>query len=390
QEAGGISKFDLSLFASEHSGCLYLSLVYSTALFSESSVSRFGDYFQQMIKAVVADPGIQLCKLDLLSSAERSRLLELGKGASASYTTERTVVDLFCEQALNYPDATAIVFEDHVLTYRELDQLSNQLASRLQSSHQIAAGDTVGICLGRSGLMLVGILGILKAGGVYVPFDIDYPQERKSYICADAGICLLLTVTDHVFDVVDYYSGAILALDVELDLTADRDSYSRPVVAIHGESLAYISYTSGSTGNPKGVMVPHQAILRLLSLSDIVLDKNTVTLQLSSISFDAATFEIWAALLSGGKVVIGGDGAIDISRLNSLIEKEGVNTLWLTSGLLDQWAESDLSGLPLRYLLSGGDVVRASSVVKVYRQLAAVRIYNGYGPTENTTFTCCY
>ncbi|MBB6274917.1 amino acid adenylation domain-containing protein, partial [Pedobacter cryoconitis] len=390
QEAGGISKFDLSLFASEHSGCLYLSLVYSTALFSESSISRFGDYFQQMIKAVVADPGIQLRKLDLLSSAERSRLLELGKGASASYTTERTVVDLFCEQALNYPDATAIVFEDHVLTYRELDQLSNQLASRLQSSHQIAAGDTVGICLGRSGLMLVGILGILKAGGVYVPFDIDYPQERKSYICADAGIRLLLTVTDHVFDVVDYYSGSILALDVELDLTADRDSYSRPVVAIHGESLAYISYTSGSTGNPKGVMVPHQAILRLLSLSDIVLDKNTVTLQLSSISFDAATFEIWASLLSGGKVVIGGDGAIDIGRLNSLIEKEGVNTLWLTSGLLDQWAESDLSGLPLRYLLSGGDVVRASSVVKVYRQLAAVRIYNGYGPTENTTFTCCY
>ncbi|AOM78758.1 hybrid non-ribosomal peptide synthetase/type I polyketide synthase [Pedobacter steynii] len=387
QEAG-ISKFDLSLSAIEESGLLYLNLSYSRDLFNASTVERFGDYLQQIIKLVLVDPDMHLSEINLLSAAERSHLLELGKGSAAAYGIEKTVVDLFCEQVLQRPDAVAVVFEKRALTYAELDQLSNQLAGLLQSSYQIQAGDAVGISLGGTELLLVGILGILKAGGVYVPFDVDYPAERKAYLCADAGIRLLLTVTDHVFDAVDYYSGSIMALDAEL--VPDAQTYSRPSVSITGESLAYISYTSGSTGNPKGVMVPHQGILRLLNLCDIVLNEHTVTLQLSSVSFDAATFEIWVSLLSGGKVVLRGDGSIDIGKLNNLIRTEGVNTLWLTSGLLDQWADHDLSGLPLVYLLSGGDVVHAASVCKVYRQLPELNIYNGYGPTENTTFTCCY
>jgi amino acid adenylation domain-containing protein len=384
----GISKFDLSLFASEHSGGLHLSLVYSTGLFRASTVRGFGTYLEKLFRSVAADPGLSLGELNLLPAGERSALLELGKGPAFAYAGELSVVDLFCEQARQHADSVAVVYEGGVLRYGELDGLSNQLASLLQDTYQIRPGDTVGISIGGSELLLVGILGILKAGGVYVPFDTDYPTERKSYLCSDAGIRLLLTVTDHVFDAVDYYGGSIMALDAELD--RDAFGYSRPVVPATGGSLAYISYTSGSTGKPKGVMVPHQGILRLLHLSDIELGGSTVTLQLSSVSFDAATFEIWGALLSGGRVVMKGDGFVDMASLRGLIERHGVNTLWLTSGLLDQWCESDLLGLPLRYVLSGGDVVRAASVAKVYRQLPGVRLYNGYGPTENTTFTCIY
>ncbi|SFA60799.1 amino acid adenylation domain-containing protein, partial [Pedobacter suwonensis] len=387
-QGSGISKFDLSLFASEDSGGLQLSLVYSTGLFSASTVRGFGTYLEQLFRSVAAGPGLSLGELNLLPAGERSALLELGKGAGFVYGREKTVVDLFCEQARQHADSVAVVYEGGVLRYGELDGLSNQLASLLRDTYGIRPGDTVGISVGGSELLLVGILGILKAGGVYVPFDVDYPADRKSYLCSDAGIRLLLSVTDHVFDAVDYYGGAIMALDAELD--CDALGYSRPVVPLTGNSLAYISYTSGSTGSPKGVMVPHQGILRLLHLSDIELGEPTVTLQLSPVSFDAATFEIWAALLSGGKVVMKGDGLIDLSGLHGLIESHGVNTLWLTSGLLDQWCEGDLSGLPLRYVLSGGDVVRAASVAKVYRQLPGVCVYNGYGPTENTTFTCMY
>ncbi|MFY0632147.1 MAG: AMP-binding protein, partial [Flavobacteriaceae bacterium] len=179
----------------------------------------------------------------------------------------------------------------------------------------------------------------------------------------------------------------VFTLDL-MDLSVALEDYQ--TLELTGEDLAYVIYTSGSTGLSKGTLIPHKGIVRLHDWSSSTLSDSHKFLQLSSISFDAATFEIWCPLLSGGELVLYPDGELDLTAVNSLIKKESIDTVWFTSALFDQWSNEDLKGLSLRYILSGGDVVSFKTVSTVYSQLPGVRIFNGYGPTENTTFTCCY
>ncbi|MEQ9618065.1 MAG: AMP-binding protein, partial [Deltaproteobacteria bacterium] len=241
----------------------------------------------------------------------------------------------------------------------------------------------------RSLEMVVGILGILKAGGAYVPIDPSYPRERIDFMLGDTS-CGVVLVQNSYKDMIREDIGIKRLNTDDLEhLLKDIPSTSLDLLRTP-QSITYVIYTSGSTGFPKGVLIPDSGVVRLIEWSRMTLKESTKILQLSSISFDAATFEIWSSLLNGGNLVLYPHRRLDLLSINELILSDGVDTVWFTSALFDEWSKSDISRLPLKYILTGGDIVNPFSVATVQTKLKKVRIINGYGPTENTTFTCCY
>ena len=380
-----VARFDQTLIITEKERSINLSFGFATNLYRKHTIIRFSNYLKKIVLEIIRNKRQQIGEIVILSQKEKEQLLEEFSNATPIQLSGASIVDLFQKQAITTPDAIAVVYKNKKLTYDKLDALSNKLAHYLRSAG-ITTGSFVPLCMGRSITLIPTLLGILKAGGVYVPIDPNYPSERIDVILENLDAQMILTDGDFTSSV------KIPSYDLEqlLQSQVKKESEVPLGIALSPNHLAYINYTSGSTGRPKGVMVKHSGVLRLLNLSDIVFNTATVTLQLSSITFDAATFEIWPTLLSGGKLVLYPESYVDLKKLNTVLLQEKITTLWLTSGLFDQWSDSNLEHLKLRYLLAGGDVVRPSSVEKVYTKLENVSIYNGYGPTENTTFTCCY
>jgi amino acid adenylation domain-containing protein len=240
--------------------------------------------------------------------------------------------------------------------------------------------------------MMVGLLGILKAGGAYVPLDPGYPHSRLSYMVGNSALTLVLTqeaLADTVGqDVTRVYLDSA-ALAATLQAHAEHNPPRLPGQS--SASLAYVIYTSGSTGLPKGVMVEHRSVVRLVIDPNFMrYDSAPVFLQMSSISFDAATFEVWGGLLNGGKVALYAGADIDPQTINAHIRRHAVTTIWLTSSLFDQWSYHAGGNESLTSILAGGEVVNPRTVQRVQAALPNATVINGYGPTENTTFTCCH
>jgi amino acid adenylation domain-containing protein len=243
---------------------------------------------------------------------------------------------------------------------------------------------------------VIGLLGILKAGGAYVPLDPNYPKERLNYMLEDASLNVVLS-QNQVQAVLTDFKGSILMLD-ELGGT---DSYfceayaNSNLIAVKtgltSSNLAYMIYTSGSTGRPKGVLTEHISVARLVFNPDFMcLNKTTVMLQSANIAFDAATLEIWGPLLNGGQSILYPHQYLSPEALNSVIERYQVNALWLTAGLFREWSYGVPNVSPLKYLLAGGDVLDPDAIKRVQRILPKITLINGYGPTENTTFSTTY
>ncbi|HEU4597136.1 MAG TPA: amino acid adenylation domain-containing protein [Pyrinomonadaceae bacterium] len=275
------------------------------------------------------------------------------------------------------------------MSYGELDARANRLAHYLRRLG-VGPEQPVGICVERSTEMIVGLLGILKAGGAYVALDPDYPAERLSLMLEETGACIVLTqerLSVHLRE----GAARLVCLDSEGAEIA-RESCSHLRVRGDAEQLAYVSYTSGSTGRPKGVCVPHRGAVRLVKGSGYAdFSPGQVFLQMAPLAFDASTFEIWGALLNGARLVIYPPGTPSLEELGEVVRRQGVTTLWLTAGLFHLMAEHNLEGLRgVRQLLAGGDVLSARHVRKVTEELPGCQVINGYGPTENTTFTCCH
>jgi amino acid adenylation domain-containing protein len=300
-----------------------------------------------------------------------------------------TITDIFQEQASRTPHAIALVYEGAEFTYQELNCRSNQLAYYLESLG-VKTGDRVGICMQRSLQMIVGLLGILKAGAAYVPLDQSYPQERLRYMMQDAGAEILLTEEK----LAPKFADPRLKL-VVLDDRRDRirqqpeDNPFRGITAGHP---AYIIYTSGSTGTPKGVCICHRNAVRLVVHTNYAdFSSNQIFLQFAPISFDAATFEIWGALLNGARLMIFPAHTPSIEELGEWIVHSGVTTLWLTAGLFHQIIEVDFGKYfrNVKQMLAGGDVLALAAVRKFLHDYPDCRLINGYGPTENGTFSTC-
>jgi amino acid adenylation domain-containing protein len=325
-----------------------------------------------------------------LDEQKRHRLLVEWNSTASDFPEARCIHELFEEQALRTPAAEAVVMGDQHLTYEELDRRANQLAHYLRT---IGVGPevAVGLCVERSLEMIVGILGILKSGGAYLPLDKNYPPEHIAYVLKDASVSAVITSTQ-TDALLALHGVPTIKLDVDSKIIASQPQ-STPVSGATSGNLVYVMYTSGSSGKPKGVGVVHYNISRLvLNTNYVHISSSDVFLQLAPVTFDAATFEIWGALLNGAKLVLyPSDPLLDVLKLRDLIQKAGVSILWLTAGLFHRIADGDLPLFtPIKQLLVGGDVISATHARKVVERISGCRVINGYGPTEGTTFSVCF
>ena len=298
---------------------------------------------------------------------------------------------LFEDQATRFPDRVALSMGDQRWTYRQLASRANDVAAAL-ARRGVGVGDLVGVFLPRSFDLIAAFLGILKAGAAYVPLDAHYPRERLDFMLADTGVKVVLGVSGQRNDI-GAGDSLLLCMDqLEATGTGPIASVGNGHSRSEGERIAYVMYTSGSTGTPKGVAVPHRGIVRLVQEPDFVrITPDDVFLQASPVSFDASTLEIWGALTNGARLALLPPGQPSLAEIGDAIRGEKVSILWLTAGLFNLMVDERLSDLaPVKQLLVGGDVLSVAHIKRALAGLPETQLINGYGPTENTTFTCCY
>ncbi len=364
---------------------LFIRIEYDSLVFTTETIEVMLRQYAHLLSGFVRLPE-SIAGLALMSEKETARLLHEWSDTRAPYPDSATLPQLFEAQVRKTPAAVALESGNHRLTYQELNEKANALANHLQS---LGVGPelTVGLLMNRSLEMVLGALAILKAGGVCLPLDPAYPKERLSLMISDAGARFVLAQAG--------LPEGLLEPDVTV-VWVD-DSYAppltiEPIVASGADTLAYIIYTSGSTGVPKGVAISHRAIVRLLTSQNYIsLNGSETFLHLSPPSFDASFFEVWGALLHGGKCVVLASNRFSPFELGTAIEKHGVSVLWLTASLFNSVVDENVEILSgVRQLLVGGEALSVIHVNKALQHLPHTRLVNGYGPTENTTFSCCY
>ncbi|MEH2216414.1 MAG: amino acid adenylation domain-containing protein [Nostoc sp.] len=325
-----------------------------------------------------------------LTEHELHKILVEWNNTTIDYPKHLCIHELFEVQVEKTPESIAVVFKEQQLTYQELNYRANKIANYLQGLG-VKPEVLVGICVERSLETIVGLLGILKAGGAYVPLDPTYPKERLSFIISDSQVQVVLTQEKFVEGLTA--SGAkLVCLDTNRELI-HQHSQENVNSNVTPDNLAYIIYTSGSTGTPKGVAVPHQAVNRLVCNTNYVqfVPSNRVA-QASKTSFDAATFEIWGSLLHGARlVIIPQNIVLSPQSFAAYIREQKISILFLTPALFNQLASIVPEAFKdLHHLLIGGDALDPNSVKAVLRNGPPKRLLNAYGPTESTTFACCY
>ena len=380
------AKFDLTFVIREMKDGLRLVIEYNTNLFERETIERVLNQYSRLLESIVKNPNEKISRLNLLSEAERQQLLFDWNKTETAYPREKCIHELFATQVETTPDSIVAIFGGQQLTYRDLNERANQLANHLRKSG-VGPDVLVAICVERSIEMLVGFLGILKAGGAYVPLDSEYPAERLAFMIEDAQSPVLLTIEKFAAR----FSGQkskMLRLDSDWEMIS-RESKTAPPNQTTSENLAYVIYTSGSTGKPKGVAVPHRAIARLVfNTNYIQLDSSDRIAQASNSSFDAATFEIWGALLHGGKL-IGFDKDLILSPndLAEQLERQKISVIFLTTALFNQIAEDAPHAFrSVKNVLFGGEAVDPKWVKQILAKGPPKRLLHVYGPTESTTF----
>ena len=365
------------------------SIEYVERLFNASTLELFAGHYKRALRAILWRPDEEISRLDILSPEERDRLVNGFNSRPGEYPRHQTIHSLFEEQVDKTPDSVAVVAAGQHLTYRQLNERANQVAYYLKAKG-VGPEVPVAIFMERSAELLIGILATLKAGGAYVPLDPAYPQERLSLMLADTCAPVLLA-QERLRERLPACAAQVLFLDTEQEAFARQPTENLPGEA-RPDNLAYIIYTSGSTGAPKGVCVEHRAVARLVKQSAYVdFGEAETFLMLAPVSFDASTFEIWGSLLNGARLVLMPAGMTNLGELGDALRQHRVTTLWLTAGLFHLMVDQQLDALKsVRQLLAGGDVLSVPHVQKFLQAAPDSTLVNGYGPTENTTFTCCH
>ncbi|WP_252607192.1 lichenysin non-ribosomal peptide synthetase LicA [Bacillus paralicheniformis] len=382
-----IAKFDLTLQAKEEQGQLILDLDYSTKLFEKDTAERMLKAYLHLLECMTADPLRRIGEYSLLTEEETNRQLVAFNPAASDYPREKTIVQLFEEQAAERGGYPALQFEDKVWSYGELNRKANQLARRLRE-RGVRAGTTAAILTARSAEMVIGILAVLKAGGAYVPIDPDHPEKRVQHFFEDSGAAVLLTQKAMTpLAEAAGFGGDILFLEDEHLYMGDASDLRLP---ISPEAMANLTYTSGTTGTPKGNMVSHRNILRTVKNTNY-LDVMTsdIVLSISNYVFDAFMFDVFGSLLNGAKLVIAPkDTILDMSRLAHVLEKEKVTVLMITTALFNLLTDLEPDSLKgLRRVLFGGERASVDHVRRALNTVGKGRLLHMYGPSESTVFT---
>ncbi|MET8091479.1 amino acid adenylation domain-containing protein [Micromonospora sp. NPDC005220] len=369
--------YPLALGASDNGRTLTLTIDYRPDLFDVETVQALGERLRTILGTFATDPGRRADSLDLLTEAAR-KLLLVERNDTATEIPAAAVPELFRAQARRTPDAPAVVFAGTSLTYRDLDERSDRLAGRLAA---LGTGPEtpVGVLLERSAELPLVLLAVLKAGGAYVPLRDTDPAPRLRQLLADTGATVV--VTDPAL--------AGLAGELGVTLLDARDDASAPApeVVIRPDQLAYVMYTSGSTGLPKGVEITHRDIVELAFDRRWTGGAHQRVLMHSPTAFDASTYECWVPLLRGGVVAVASPGALSVAVLERLLATHEVTGLWLTAGLFRLVAEESPGALAgLSEVWTGGDVVPAAAVRRIREVCPGLVVTDGYGPTETTTF----
>ncbi len=378
--------FDLTLTLSEAQQGLVGTLEYASDLYDLRTAERMAEDFRNLLEAAVADPDRPIGEFDLMDDSERRRVLVEWNDTEAEFPN-RCIHELFEERAAADPDAIALTAGDASLSYRDLDQRADALAARLRALG-IRSNVRVGVFMYRSADAIVAMLATLKAGGAYVPLDPDYPPARLEFMVNDSRIEVVVTRAA-LSDRLARHGVQVVRVEDER-LIAEPMTYDpgRPATP---DNIAYVVYTSGSTGAPKGVMVEHRSVVALLFGVDYIrFDEVGAILHMAPLAFDASTFEIWGALLHGARCVVYTDRQFALDRFGAALSAN-VDTLWLTSAVFNLVMDKDWRLLRnIRQLIVGGDTLSVGHVAKALAVLQGVRLVNGYGPTEATTFAVCH
>lgn len=382
------AKFDLTLLLSDTANGLSGWFEYNADLFEATTIERLANHFENLLASVAATPDVSVAALPFVGAQEQQQLLLEWNNTETAYPRDKCIQELFEEHVRRNPNAVALVFNDRQLTYDTLNTKANQLAHQLKKQG-VGPEVIVGLAMDRSAEMIVGLLAILKAGGAYLPLDPSYPRERLAFMIEQTRTRIILT-QKHLRDSLPANELSVVVLDLQSN-ELKFEAAQNPVSTSAPENLAYVMYTSGSTGKPKGVSITHRNVMRLVQETNYArLTSDEVFLQFAPVTFDAATFEIWGALLNGARLVVAAPGIESLANLGDTIQRHKVTTVWLTAGLFHQIVDSEIDKLQgVRQLLAGGDVLSVPHVETAVQKLSGCQVINGYGPTENTTFTCC-
>ena len=382
----GTAKYDLTLFMVEGPEGLSGSFEYNTDLWTAGSLARMVGNFQTLLAGAAAAPDQGIALLPILTPSEARQILDEWNDTSTDYPRGRCLHQLVEEQVARTPTAIAVTYGAHSLTYAELNQQANRLAHCLQGLG-VGPEVLVAVYLERAPDLVVALLGIIKAGGAYLPLDIDYPTERLAFMLQDGRVPVLLTQAS-LADRLPAAGIKIIRMDAEREWLAGFDD-ANLTPAVTPANLAYVIYTSGSTGIPKGVSIPQNAITRLVVNTNYIdLGPADKIAQASNASFDAATFEIWGALLRGAQLIgVSKELALAPRAFAAFLREQGISTLFLTTALFNHIAaEAPDAFRTLAHVLFGGEAVDPRWVREVMQKGPPRRLLHVYGPTESTTY----
>ena len=381
-----ISKFDLTFNIEEEDQGISIDAEYATSLFKKETIERMLNHYTNILVQIVTNPEQSIADIELIDSMEKEEILFRFNNSIADYPREKTIVHIFEEQVKRVPNHIAVCFNEMQLTYSELNESVNKVARYLKGK-QIAAEEIIGIMVEPSLEMVIGILGILKAGGTYLPINPEYPKERVQFMLEDSGAKLLL-VTEEIN--LESYDLQIESMSFEAILKNIKETSDLPIVS-KPHHVAYIIYTSGTTGKPKGAMIEHHNVVRLLYNDKCLFDfseKDTWTM-FHSMCFDFSVWEMYGALLYGGTLVIVSKGvARDPSLFYQLLKQHQVTVLNQTptafSNLQKIALEDKEEGINLRYIIFGGEALQPNLLKEWHTRYAQTKLINMYGITETT------
>ncbi|WP_443659035.1 non-ribosomal peptide synthase/polyketide synthase [Clostridium algidicarnis] len=381
-----VSKFDISLAAAETENGIEFNFEYCTKLFTKETMNIMAEHYINILKGIVADKSTKLLDIEIMSEKEKSKLLYDFNDTKKAYDKNKTIQELFEEQVEKTPDNIAVIFEDKKLTYRDLNEKANSLAKILRD-RGVKGDSIVGIMVERSLEMIVGIIGILKSGGAYLPIDPNYPQRRIEYMLKDSKIQILLSRSNLV-EPIEFHGEIIDLFNQEIFI---NDSNNLEQIN-NSSNLAYVIYTSGTTGNPKGVMIEHKQVNNFIKgiVKETKLNIYKNILCITTICFDIFGLETLVPLTQGLMVAIANsEEQIDGNKLGEFIKKNDIEIMQVTPSRLKILLDNNIfkqSIESLKVLLIGGEQLNRSLVTKLHESIDA-KIYNVYGPTETTIWS---